>query len=97
MTSPVPPGTMVHDQAVVSGTGAGTPTGTVTFTFFTGGDCTTGTPQPAGTVPLVGGVADPSNASDPLVAGTYAFRAHYNGDSDYSESTSACEPLTVSI
>jgi hypothetical protein len=96
VTSPVPPGTMVHDQAVVSGTGAGTPTGTVTFTFFTDGDCTTGTPQPAGTVTLVDGEADPSNAFGPLVAGTYAFRAHYNGDSNYSESPSDCEPLTVS-
>jgi Divergent InlB B-repeat domain/Bacterial Ig-like domain (group 3) len=95
--SPVPPGTVVHDQAVVSGTGAGTPTGTVTFTFFTGGDCTTGTSQPAGTVPLVGGVAHPSDTSGPLGAGSYAFRAHYSGDSNYSESTSACEPLTVEL
>jgi hypothetical protein len=79
----------------VSGTGAGTPTGTVTFTFFTSGDCTTGA-QGAGMVTLVGGVAHPSDTAGPLGAGSYAFRAHYSGDSNYSESTSACEPLTVS-
>jgi len=95
VTSSVPPDSTVHDQAVVSGTGAGTPTGTVTFTFFTSGDCTTGA-QSAGTVTLVGGVAHPSDTSGPLGAGSYAFRAHYKGDSNYSESTSACEPLTVS-
>jgi Bacterial Ig-like domain (group 3) len=90
----VPPDSTVHDQAVVSGTGPDIPTGTVTFTFFTSGDCTTGA-QSAGMVTLVGGVAHPSDASGPLGAGSYAFRAHYNGDSNYAESTSACEPLTV--
>jgi hypothetical protein len=95
VTSSVPLDSTVHDQAVVSGTGAGTPTGTVTFTFFTSGDCTTGA-QGAGMVTLVGGVAHPSDTAGPLGAGSYAFRAHYSGDSNYSESTSACEPLTVS-
>ena len=35
----VPLGTIMHDSATVSGTGAGTPTGNVTFTFFTNGTC----------------------------------------------------------
>src|SRR6185503_2260253 len=31
----------------------------------------------------------------PLPAGSYSFRATYNGDGNYNASTSDCEPLTV--
>jgi hypothetical protein len=30
-----------------------------------------------------------------LAAGSYSFQAHYNGDSNFTASTSDCEPLTV--
>ncbi len=86
----------VHDQATVTGWN---PTGTVTFTFYTGGDCTTGTPvvdAPADTVTLVSGVAHPSKDRGPLSAGSYAFKAHYNGDVNNTEADSPCEPFTVS-
>jgi hypothetical protein len=90
------PGDTVHDKATVTGIQGFTPTGTVDFTFFTGGDCTTGTSAAAGTVSLdANGVAHPSTAEGPLAAGSYAFRAHYNGDTNYAASTSACEPLSV--
>jgi hypothetical protein len=87
-------GSSVTDQATVSGTGAGTPTGSVTFTFFANGACTgTGT---AGTpVALVAGLAN-SSAQGPLNAGVYSFQATYSGDSNYLGSTGGCEPLTVS-
>jgi len=90
-------GSTVHDKATVTGTPAAfTPTGDVTFTFFTGGDCTTGTAHDAGTVTLdVNGVAHPSNSAGPLAAGSYAFQASYPGNGDYTKSTSACEPLIV--
>ena len=84
----------MHDSATVSGTGAGTPTGNVTFTFFANGTCT-GDGIGAGTVNLVSGVAHPSNPTGALTAGSYAFRATYNGDSNYNVSTSGCEPFTV--
>ena len=86
----------VHDQATVTGWN---PTGTVTFTFYTGGDCTTGTAvvdDPPDTVTLVGGIAHPSKDRGPLSAGSYAFMAHYNGDSNNTEADSPCEPFTVS-
>jgi hypothetical protein len=91
----VPLGSTVTDQATVSGTGAGTPTGTVTFTFFTNGTCT-GTGSPAGTGTLASGVAS-SSAEGPLSAvGSYSFQASYSGDSNYTGSTGNCEPFTVS-
>src|SRR5262249_27529776 len=37
----------------------------------------------------------PSSDAGPLGAGSYAFRAHYVGDSNYNGATSDCEPLTV--
>src|SRR4029078_11809624 len=89
-------GSSVHDKATVSGAIAGVPlTGNVTFSFFSGGNCTTGTSAGAGTVTVVSGVAHPSDAETNLAAGSYAFQAHYNGDANYGESTSACEPFSV--
>jgi stalled ribosome alternative rescue factor ArfA len=99
--SNVPPGTVslgdiVHDTATVGTQIDGTViSGTVTYTFFTGGDCTTGTPASAGTVTLAGGLAPISNSEGPLSAGSYAFQATYNGDSNYSASTSSCEPFSI--
>ncbi len=92
--SSVPLGTIMHDSATVSGTGAGTPTGNVTFTFFANGTCS-GDGIGAGTVNLVSGVAHPSNPTGALTAGSYAFRATYNGDTNYNVSTSGCEPFSV--
>jgi hypothetical protein len=88
-------GTTVHDSATVSGTSFGTPTGSVTFTFFTASDQCTGASVGAGTVTLVSGVAHPSTSQGPLAAGAYSFRASYSGDGNYNASTSPCEPLTV--
>jgi hypothetical protein len=93
-TTSVPAGSSVHDKATVSGS-VGTPTGTVDFTFYTTGDCTW-TGKPAGTVALDGtGVADPSASQGPLAAGSYSFKARYNGDARYFAKDGPCEPLTV--
>jgi uncharacterized repeat protein (TIGR01451 family) len=89
----VPLGSTVTDQATVTGTGAGTPTGTVSFTFFSNGACT-GTGSDAGTGTLAAGIAN-SNAEGPLTAGSYSFQATYNGDANYLSSTGLCEPFTV--
>ena len=49
----------------------------------------------AGIVALDGsGVAHPSQSRGPLAAGSYSFRAHYNGDANYLAGDSACEPLS---
>src|SRR5439155_706277 len=91
----VPAGSTVHDKATVSGS-FGTPTGTVTFTFFTASSTCTGTSVGSGTVTLdASGVAHPSASQGPLSAGSYSFIAHYNGDPNYTATDSPCEPLTV--
>ena len=94
MTS-VPLGSTVDDSATVTGTAFGVPTGTVTFTWFTTSNGCSGASTGAGTIPLVAGVAHPSTAFGPLAAGSYSFRATYNGDVNYSASTGPCEPLSV--
>jgi len=40
-------------------------------------------------------VAHPSDSEGPLNAGSYSFRAHYEGDDNYNPSTSDCEPFSV--
>ncbi|PYO16831.1 MAG: hypothetical protein DMD31_01615, partial [Gemmatimonadetes bacterium] len=91
----VPAGSTVHDKATVSGS-FGTPTGTVTFTFFTASSTCTGTSVASGTVTLdASGVAHPSASQGPLSAGSYSFIAHYNGDPNYTATDSPCEPLEV--
>src|SRR5437016_1368254 len=91
----VPAGSTVHDKATVSGS-FGTPTGTVTFTFFTTSSTCTGTSVASGTVTLdASGVAHPSASQGPLSAGSYSFIAHYNGDPNYTATDSPCEPLEV--
>src|SRR5207249_4513293 len=90
-----PAGSTVHDKATVSGS-FGTPTGAVTFTFFTASSTCTGTSVGSGTVTLdASGVAHPSASQGPLSAGSYSFIAHYNGDPNYTATDSPCEPLTV--
>src|SRR4029079_2005493 len=55
----VPAGTTVHDQATVTG-GLDTPTGTVTFSWFTNGTCAGSPATTSSPFPLTGGVADGS-------------------------------------
>ncbi len=87
-------GSTVHDKATVGGTGP-VPTGTVDFTFYSNLTCASeGSPAGAG-VALVAGVAHPSSNEGPLNAGSYSFKAHYNGDGNYVAGDAACEPLTV--
>jgi hypothetical protein len=85
-------GTVVHDEATVSGTGP-TPTGTVDFARFDNDDCT-GTPVATENVALdVNGQAESSDFT--TVAGSMAYKVHYNGDDEYAEGDGPCEPLTV--
>src|SRR2546426_474683 len=85
----------VHDKATVSGA-FGTPTGTVTFTFFTASSTCTGASVGSGIVTLdASGVAHPSASQGRLSAGSYSFIAHYNGDLNYTATDSPCEPLEV--
>jgi hypothetical protein len=92
-------GTVVHDQATVTrtaGTPAGVPdpTGSVTFTLFSG-TCSSGTVvatdpnEPLG----AGGVATSVTFTTPSTAGSFSYLAHYNGDANYPAKDAGCEPF----
>ena len=87
-------GATVHDRATIGG--GLTPSGTVTFTFYTAQSNCGGASVPAGTnIALVSGVAHPSTDQGPLSVGSYSFKAHYNGDANNNEVDSPCEPLAI--
>jgi hypothetical protein len=99
-------GAVAYDTSTVSGGITGfTPTGTVTYTLFDNGACTSPAQEenrphaiistqtvalnPDGTVP------NSANTS-PLTPGDYSFDASYSGDSNYDPSgVSDCEPFSV--
>jgi len=84
-------GSDVHASATVSGVGV-TPTGDVTFTFFSNPTCTL-PGNFTGTIPLDGsGLADPSN-DVPVPGSGLSFQATYNGDTNYSVQTGSCQAL----
>ena len=101
-TIPLPAGESftVHDTVSVTGSGP-TPTGDVTFEFFSNGVCN---PESGGvltteTVALSGGAAASSNSAD-LPIGTvleYSYQATYGGDADYLEGLAECEPFFLTI
>ncbi len=88
----VTPGTVIHDNASVTG-GGPTPTGTVDFQRFANSECT-GDHVDQNDVALVAGVAESSNFT--TVSGALGYIVHYDGDTNYSASDGTCEPLTIS-
>lgn len=94
--SSLPLATTMHDKATVTGQqGTIAISGTVDFTFYTNDACT-GAGAPSGTgIAVVTGIAHPSTSHGPLTVGGYAFKAAYSGDSNYTASTSGCEPFSV--
>ena len=91
-------GASVYDTATVSGLEGGpTPTGTVTYDYFTNGLCN-GTPAASDTETLnPDGNVPNSSTQGPLAPGTYSFDATYIGDTNYDSSVSPCEPFTVGL
>ena len=89
-------GATAYDTATVAGDGTQPPAGTVTYSFFDNGTCTTDPNTTTDTEAVTAGVAQNSTAQGPLAAGTYSFDATYNGDGDNSASDpSSCESFTV--
>ena len=89
----------VYDTAALTHAAGPTPTGTVTYTFFSSGDCTTGTVVGTPQVVTLNADGTVPNSSDhgPLMAADspYAFMATYSGDGNYFGASSACEPFSV--
>ncbi len=85
-------GAAAYDTASVSGVSGFTPTGTVSYSFFANGTCSS-TATSTQTVTLSGGIVPHSPSTASLGAGTYYFDATYSGDVNYSVSApSGCEP-----
>ncbi len=91
--SNVPLGTSVYDTATVTPTPAGTPTGTVTYQFYSAVACSGSHVDQV--VNLSAGLVPNSSNQTSLVSGDYGFVAVYSGDSNYTGSTGACEPFHV--
>ena len=88
-------GASAYDTASVTSSLSTVPTGSVAYTFFTNNACS-GSGTLAGTVTLtLSGSVPNSNTEGSLADGSYSFEATYSGDSNYSPSTSACEPFIV--
>ena len=75
----------------MTGVSGFTPTGTVSYLFWTNGTCAN-TGSNAGTTLSLG---SKSSTTAPLAAGSYSFQVSYSGDSNYNESASICEPFSV--
>jgi uncharacterized repeat protein (TIGR01451 family) len=83
-------GTIVHDVATVAPVNdRGTPSGTVTFSLFSGTGCQ-GDPTKE-TVGLADGSASSSNTT--VAAAGLSYLAHYSGDETYGEADGPCENL----
>ncbi len=87
-------GVPVHDTAAISG-GFPTVSGTMTYYFFTTGDCS-GTPASTQTVTVSGGIV-PGAAPQTLPTGTFSYRTVYSGDSNNNQAAGVCEPFTSGI
>src|SRR5207249_3861297 len=81
----VPLNTTMHDKATVSTLVGGPPTGTVDRSEERRVGSAGGAGRASGTGSAqVAGGAHRSSSQGPLAAGSYAFKAHYNGDTNYN-------------
>jgi hypothetical protein len=83
-----------HDTATVTGDVSITPTGTLTYSLYSGHGCG-GTASTTQTVTLSSGSVPDSSATGALGAGSYSYSATYNGDTNYDSNTSSCEDFDV--
>jgi hypothetical protein len=95
-------GSVVHDEASVAktaGTPAGVPapTGNVTFTLYDNGTCNGNVLATDANKALnASGTATSATFTTPAAtAGTFSYRAHYNGDANYPAKDAACEPFST--
>jgi CSLREA domain-containing protein len=88
-------GASAYGTATVTPGGSGpTPTGSVTYTFYSGSTCTS-TVVGTSTATLSGGSVPKSSTVGPLGAGTYSLSASYGGDPAHQGSSNGCSSFTV--
>jgi hypothetical protein len=91
----VPVGGSISDQASLSG--AGSPTGTLTFNLYAGGDATCAHSLFTTTTAVSGDGTYTSSSVVPATAGTYQWIASYGGDANNIASTTVCGDPTQSV
>ena len=92
----LPPGSVVHDTAKVTGAVTGFAAPPVTFSFYANDTCTgDGTPVANTGADQGDATAVRSAASAALGAGKYSYKGAVAGDSNYVGDNSDCEPFTV--
>jgi hypothetical protein len=89
-------GATAYDTSTVTGAETIVPTGSVTYTLYTGGECAS-TPVSTDTENLADGLVPDSATTSPVGAGTYSFQASYSGDSNYSATDSVCASFSVTM
>ena len=93
----VPLGTSVHDKAIITPVDNLAVSGTVTYTFFNGTTNEFASICDGVRTSETVAVGSESSSTGPLGAGSYAYRAIYNGNDNYQSNVrAACEPFTVS-
>ena len=90
-------GDVVHDSVTVTGNGVITPTGNVTFDYFTNGTCASEPEDTSDPIALNSGSIDDTAFTETVAPSAVSFMAHYAGDTNYAAADSSCEPLTVSL
>lgn len=91
----VPLGAIVHDSVTATGPYEN-PTGSVVFYWYNNNTCNGEPINTSDTFSLSSGYYDATTfTKGPLTVGSYAFKARYSGDSNYTSGDSACEPLAV--
>ena len=88
----VPAGTVVHDKAIVTGSGP-VPSGNVDFQRFTNNTCY-GIPSNVETLAL-GPDGTAESSTFVTVEGGMSYRVIYHGDANYTGGEGPCEPLNV--
>ena len=92
-------GERVYDTATVTGTPF-TPTGTVTYYFYTTTTPVYGTTTPSSTQTVTltaAGTVPNSDTTAALPKGNYSYIAVYSGDANYKGSVGTVEPLIINI
>ncbi len=85
----------LKDTATVSGAPIA-PTGTVTFTLYSNSTCTTAVTGVSGSGTVASASASYTVAWTPKAAGTYYWKAIYNGDGNNNSVASTCgEPVVI--
>jgi large repetitive protein len=91
-------GSSAYDTSTVNGeVGSVVPTGTVSYTYWTDGDCGVSESAAGTSAGSNLSLGTQSSTEGPLPDGSYSLQATYSGDANYSGSTSPCEPFSVGL